>query len=41
MMGATGNATGKHLNYQESLGGKRYGQFKKPVLLTGLAGYQG
>jgi murein DD-endopeptidase MepM/ murein hydrolase activator NlpD len=41
MMGETGNATGKHLHYQESLGGKRYDQFKKPVLLVGLAAYQG
>ncbi len=33
MMGATGNARGKHLHYQETLGGHGYWDYTRPALL--------
>lgn len=38
LMGATGNATGKHLHYGESVGGNSYADQVRPVLLP-IAGY--
>jgi murein DD-endopeptidase MepM/ murein hydrolase activator NlpD len=34
MMGATGNADGKHLHYQETLGGHSYWDYVRPTLLS-------
>lgn len=33
MMGATGNARGKHLHYKETLGGHGYWDYTRPALL--------
>lgn len=35
MMGSTGNSRGKHLHYQESVGGHSYWDYAKPTLLPG------
>jgi hypothetical protein len=35
LMGSTGNSDGKHLHYQESVGGHSYWDYAKPVLLEG------